>query len=54
MSEYKKLDVWNLSVDLAVEVYNVVSSFPKNETYGLVDQIKRCSVSIASNTWPVK
>jgi len=49
MSEYKKLDVWNLSVDLAVDIYQVVSSFPKSETYGLVDQIKRCSVSIASN-----
>jgi four helix bundle protein len=49
MSTYKELDVWQLSVDLAVEVYKVVSNFPKYETYGLVDQIKRCSVSIASN-----
>ncbi len=54
MSTYKELDVWKLSVDLAVDIYKVVSSFPKSETYGLVDQIKRSSVSVASNTWPVK
>ena len=49
MSDYKKLDVWSLSVELATDVYKVVAKFPKCEVYGIVDQMKRCSVSIASN-----
>jgi four helix bundle protein len=34
---------------LAKEVYLITSQFPKEEKYGLVSQINRCSVSIASN-----
>ena len=54
MNDYKELVVWQLAVDLAVEVYEVVKAFPKEERYGLVDQMKRSAVSIASNTRPVK
>ena len=34
---------------LNIEIYQLTKSFPKEETYGLVQQIRRASVSITSN-----
>jgi len=44
-----KLDVWMKSVDLVVEIYNLTSSFPEAEKFGLISQIRRAAVSIPSN-----
>ena len=44
-----KLDVWKKSIDLVVEVYNITSSLPEVEKFGLVSQIRRASISIPSN-----
>ncbi len=49
MKSHKDLDVWRLAVDLATEVYKVTKSFPKNEQYDMVSQMRRSAVSIASN-----
>ena len=49
MHRFKKLDVWNKSVDLAVYVYKATQDFPKDERFGLVSQMRRCSVSVSSN-----
>jgi four helix bundle protein len=49
MQDYKKLDVWMLAVELATDIYKETMSFPKSEMYGLVDQMKRSAVSVASN-----
>ena len=49
MSNYKQLDVWKLSIELTEFIYVCTKSFPKDEIYGLVSQMRRCSVSIASN-----
>jgi len=49
MQDYKNLDVWVLAVVLSTDVYKVTVSFPKTEMYGLVDQMKRSAISIASN-----
>ena len=46
---YRDLLVWKKSVELCVHVYELCSSFPKNELYGIADQIKRASVSVPSN-----
>ena len=46
---HKKLDVWKEAVALSLEIYRVTKSFPKSETYGLVSQMQRAAVSIASN-----
>jgi four helix bundle protein len=46
---HKKLDVWKLSVDLVVEIYNITKQLHKDETYNLVSQMKRASISIPSN-----
>ncbi|MCF8297376.1 MAG: four helix bundle protein [Saprospiraceae bacterium] len=46
---HKDLDVWQMSMDFVVELYNITSDFPKEERFGLIDQIRRASVSIPSN-----
>ncbi len=48
-SIYKNLDIWKLSIELSKKIYILCSEFPKTEIYGLVDQMKRSSISIASN-----
>ncbi|MCA4793884.1 four helix bundle protein [Myroides odoratimimus] len=44
-----KLDAWSKSMDLVVDIYETTISFPNNEQYGLVSQLRRASVSIPSN-----
>lgn len=46
---YTDLDVWNRSRELAKEIYAVTKLFPKEETYGIVSQSRRCAISIPSN-----
>lgn len=49
MHDYKKLRVWNASMELAKETYQLTDSFPRLEIFGLTNQLRRCSVSIPSN-----
>ncbi|MBU4186439.1 MAG: four helix bundle protein [Proteobacteria bacterium] len=46
---YKDLIIWQKAIDLVVEIYQVLKSFPREELYGLSDQIKRSAVSVPSN-----
>ena len=45
----QELTVWQRSIDLTVCVYRLTRGFPKEETYGLVSQLRRAAVSVASN-----
>lgn len=47
--DYKNLIVWNKAMELTEEVYAVTSEFPKQETYGLTNQMRRAAVSVPSN-----
>jgi len=49
MHNFKDLKVWQKSIDLAVKIYKAASLLPNDEKYGLISQMKRCSVSISSN-----
>ncbi|WP_024769321.1 four helix bundle protein [Aquimarina macrocephali] len=49
MNQFGNLNVWKKSMDLVCEVYKLMKLLPDNERYGLISQIKRCSVSIPSN-----
>ena len=49
MRNFRKLEVWQQSIDLVDQAYDIVDKFPKNEMYGLSQQIQRCVVSIPSN-----
>lgn len=46
---FEKLDVWQKSRKLVVEVYQLLEEFPHVERYALCDQIRRAAVSVASN-----
>jgi four helix bundle protein len=49
MQTHKDLKVYNLSIELVVEVYSITKEFPKEELYGLTSQIRRSAVSVPSN-----
>jgi four helix bundle protein len=46
---FKDLRAWQHSMDLVEIVYELTKRFPKEEAYGLVDQMRRAAVSIPSN-----
>ena len=43
------MDVWKLEKKLVVDVYKITQDLPKEETYGLISQMRRAAVSIPSN-----
>jgi len=49
MKSYRDLLVWQKGIVLVTEVYAVSAKFPKAETYGLTDQMRRAAVSIPAN-----
>lgn len=49
MKSYKELVVWQKSYQLCILVYKITRSFPKEELYGLISQIRRASIAIPSN-----
>ncbi|MFC5191564.1 four helix bundle protein [Algoriphagus aquatilis] len=49
MHNFKELKVWQKAVDLAVKIYTVTKSFPVEEKFGLVSQMRRAGVSVPSN-----
>src|SRR6266550_6726385 len=46
---YRDLIVWQDSMDLVVTVYRITATFPKEERYSLVNQLRRAAVSVPSN-----
>ena len=46
---HKKLNVYNKCIDLVSEIYDLTKSFPSNEKFGLVSQLRRSAISIPSN-----
>jgi four helix bundle protein len=49
MKSHKDLEVWKTAMSLAKQVYEITQTYPKEEIYGLVSQMRRCAVSIPSN-----
>lgn len=46
---FENLKVWQESILLIKNVYEITNDFPKGEKFGLTSQIRRASVSMASN-----
>lgn len=46
---FRQLTVWQKAYKLALEIHKVSKTFPKEETYGLISQLQRASVSIPAN-----
>jgi|ERR1035441_2804643 four helix bundle protein len=49
MKNFRDLMVWQKAHSLTLASYRGTAEFPKQEIYGLISQIRRCSASIAAN-----
>ncbi len=49
MRDYQKFEFWKRSHELTLRIYKTTKSFPKDELYGLVSQMRRSSSSVATN-----
>lgn len=49
MKDFRRLDVWELSHRLVLDVYRATASFPRDELYGVVSQLRRACASIPTN-----
>lgn len=48
-TDYKELGFFKKSHELTLEIYKTTKDFPKDETYGLISQLRRASASIGAN-----
>lgn len=46
---FRELKIWQKSKNLCLLVYRITKEFPSDEKFGLINQIRRCSVSVPSN-----
>jgi len=46
---YRDLIAWRKAMDLVTEIYRVTRAFPRDELYGLSNQLRRAAVSVPSN-----
>jgi four helix bundle protein len=49
IKSHRDLIAWQKAMNLTVEIYHVTKAFPREEMYGLISQMRRCSASIAAN-----
>ena len=49
MKKYKQLNVWKLSHQLTLDIYKLTKQLPKEETYAMVQQMRRAAYSAPSN-----
>ena len=49
MRNFKELEVWKESRVLTKDIYLLTNFLPQDEKFGLISQIRRCFISIASN-----
>lgn len=46
---FEKLEIWQLSKNLTVMIYNATKDFPDSEKFGITNQLRRAAVSIPTN-----
>jgi four helix bundle protein len=49
MQDFRKLDVWEKSHRLTIDVYKVTKRFPDDERFGLTSRLRRAAASIPAN-----
>ncbi len=49
LQSHRELIVWQRAIQLSIAIYQLSAGFPRREIYGLTSQLRRASVSIASN-----
>lgn len=46
---FENLEVWKISKTFVIKIYNIAQKIPQTEKYGIIDQLKRASVSVPTN-----
>jgi four helix bundle protein len=46
---FKTLHAWQIAYELALDIYNKVKKFPREELYALTSQLQRAAVSVPAN-----
>jgi len=46
---YRDLVVWKKSMDLAENIYSCTRTFPREDMYGMISQMRRAGASVPSN-----
>lgn len=49
MRDFKKYEIWQLSHEFALDIYETTKLFPKEEFYGITSQVRRAVTSIPTN-----
>ena len=49
MQSHKNLKVWQYAIDIAVEIQEITRAYPREETFGMVSQMRRAATSISMN-----
>jgi len=49
IKNFYDLDAWKVGHELVLEVYRITKTFPKEELYGIVSQLRRAASSITAN-----
>ena len=49
IKSFEDLQIWQIGHELSVKIYKITKRYPKDETYGLVSQLRRASASIPAN-----
>ena len=49
INSFEDLLVWQKAINISVEVYKLISKFPKEEIFGITSQLRRASNSISLN-----
>lgn len=48
-ASFRELIVWQRAMEMSVAIYRLTSTFPESERFGITNQMRRASVSVASN-----
>jgi four helix bundle protein len=49
MKDFRDLKVWQRAHSVTLAIYRCTRAFPREETYGMISQLRRCSSSVAAN-----
>ncbi|MBU1032159.1 four helix bundle protein [Patescibacteria group bacterium] len=49
IQSFTDLTAWRRGHELVLEIYKITKNFPREELYSLIDQMRRCAISITSN-----
>ena len=49
IKHFSDLDAWKINYELVLMIYKITKKFPKEEKFGLIDQLRRAASSITAN-----